>query len=59
MDINILFFENFETLDIFGPIEILARIDNVKMHYVSINGGLIKNRQGYEIKTESISTINS
>lgn len=59
MDINILFFENFETLDIFGPIEILARIDNVKMHYVSIDGGLIKSRQGYEIKTESISTINS
>lgn len=59
MDINILFFEDFETLDIFGPIEILARIENVKMHYVSINGGLIKSRQGYEIQTESILTINS
>ena len=59
MDINILFFEDFETLDIFGPIEILSRIENVKMHYVSIDGGLIKSRQGYEIKTESILTINS
>lgn len=59
MDINFLFFEDFESLDIFGPIEILARIDNVKMHYVSINGGLIKSRQGYEIITEGVSTINS
>ena len=59
MDINILFFEDFETLDIFGPIEILARIENIKMHYVSISGGLIKSRQGYKIQTESISTINS
>ena len=59
MDINILFFEDFETLDIFGPIEILARIENIKMHYVSISGGLIKSRQGYEIQTESFSTINS
>ena len=59
MDINILFFEDFETLDIFGPIEILARIENIKMHYVSISGGLIKSRQGYEIQTKSFSTINS
>lgn len=59
MNINILFFEDYETLDVFGPIEILSRIENVKMHYVSIYGGLIKSRQGYEIKTESISTINS
>ncbi len=57
MDINLLFFEDFETLDIFGPIEILSRIDNVKLHYVSIEGGLIKCKQGYSIKTTSISHI--
>ena len=44
MTINFLFFENYETLDIFGPIEILARIDGVKTNYVSMQGGLVKNR---------------
>ena len=57
MDINFLLFEDFETLDIFGPIEILARIDNVSLHYVSIEGGLIKSRQNYYIQTEAVSTI--
>ena len=30
MDINLLFFENFETLDIFGPIEILSVAEKLK-----------------------------
>ena len=42
MTINFLFFENYETLDIFGPIEILARIDDVKTNYVSMQGGLVQ-----------------
>lgn len=57
MDINLLFFEDFETLDIFGPIEILSRIDNANLHYVSMQGGLIKSRQGYSINTENTSVI--
>ena len=44
MTINFLFFENYETLDIFGPIEILARIDGVKTNYVSMQGGLAFHR---------------
>lgn len=59
MNINILFFNNFETLDIFGPIEILSRIYNSNLHYVSMQGGLIKSRQGYAVMTKKISTINS
>lgn len=55
MDINFLFFENYETLDIFGPIEILARIDNVRTHYVSVQGGTVKSRQGYKIQTTALS----
>ena len=58
MDINFLFFNDFETLDIFGPIEILSRIENVKVHYISFQGGLIKSKQGYEIETEKIATVN-
>ncbi|MBQ5998881.1 MAG: DJ-1/PfpI family protein [Treponema sp.] len=55
MDINFLFFEKYETLDIFGPIEILARIDGVNTHYVSVQGGAIKSRQGFKIQTTALS----
>ena len=54
MTINFLFFENYETLDIFGPIEILARIDGVKNNYVSMQGGLVKSRQGFAIQTSAL-----
>ena len=58
MDINFLFFTDFETLDIFGPIEILERIENVNVRYISFQGGLIKSKQAYRIETENISAIN-
>lgn len=51
MDINILLFPDFETLDAFGPVEILSRIEEYHMHYISINGGIIKSRQGTNIFT--------
>lgn len=57
MDIYFLFFEDFETLDVLGPVEVLSRIDNVKLHYISISGGLIRSKQGYYIQTESITEI--
>ena len=57
MDIYFLFFEDFETLDVFGPVDVLSRIDNVKLHYISISGGLIRSKQGYYIQTESITEI--
>ena len=57
MDIYFLLFEDFETLDVFGPVEVLSRIDNVKSHYISISGGLVKSKQGYYTLTESITEI--
>ena len=57
MDIYFLFFEDFETLDVFVFFQVLSRIDNVKLHYISISGGLIRSKQGYYIQTESITEI--
>lgn len=59
MDVNFLFFDDFETLDIFGPIEILSRIDNVNLHYISLQGCSVRSRQGYVVQTENVSKINS
>ncbi|MBR0130240.1 MAG: DJ-1/PfpI family protein [Firmicutes bacterium] len=53
MRINCLFFDDYETLDIFGPIEVLSRIDGAELRYISMDGGNVKSRQGFSIQTEA------
>ena len=52
MTVRFLFFDDFETLDIFGPIEILAHVEGAELRFVSSQGGLIKSRQGYAVRTD-------
>lgn len=54
MDVNYLLYNGFETLDLFGPVEILSRVDNLRSAYYSISGGIIESTQGTQILTESI-----
>ncbi len=54
MDVNILLFPGFETLDAFGPVEVLGRIEQYRLRYVSIGGGIIVSRQGVQVLTENI-----
>lgn len=56
MDVNILLFPDFETLDVFGPVEILGHIEEYHMHYISMEGGIIKSRQGTDILTAPLTT---
>ncbi|RMD02307.1 DJ-1/PfpI family protein [Clostridium autoethanogenum] len=56
MNINIILFNNFETLDIFGPIEILGQIKGYQIHYYSEAGGVITNAQNLKVVTEPISS---
>lgn len=57
MDINIFLFDDFETLDAFGPVEILGCLSGFQMRFFSINGGVVKSRQGTEIITQSVDKI--
>jgi len=57
VNINFLLFNGFETLDLFGPVEILAYIESHKLRYFSIAGGLITSTQGVSLMTESIDTM--
>jgi putative intracellular protease/amidase len=57
MDINILLFDDFQTLDAFGPVEIFGRLTGFQMHFFSINGGVVKSKQGTEIVTQSASEM--
>lgn len=54
MDVSILLFPDFETLDAFGPVEVLGRIEEYKLRYISVTGGTITSRQGVRVLTEEI-----
>ena len=53
-NVNILLFPEFETLDAFGPVEVLGCVPEYQLHYVSITGGAIISKQGIHVVTESI-----
>ena len=57
MDIYCLVFDDYETLDLMGAVEFLARIPNARLHYVSQNGGLIRSKQGFNIETKKLETL--
>ncbi|MFT3739510.1 MAG: DJ-1/PfpI family protein [Breznakibacter sp.] len=56
--IAVLLFEDFETLDVFGPVGIFGRLmDLFTIKFFSLDGGEIRNRHGVAMKTEKLSTI--
>jgi putative intracellular protease/amidase len=60
MNIIILLFEDFETLDVYGPVEVFRRlIDLYTIKFYSLGGGLIKNKHGVSVNTEKLVYINN
>lgn len=58
MHITALLFDDFETLDVFGPVEIFGRLtDLYATRFCSLDGGLIKNRHGVSIPTEKLENV--
>jgi putative intracellular protease/amidase len=58
MEVSILLFDNFETLDVFGPVEILGRLaDKYRLRFFSMEGGIISNSHGVHIQTEKLAAI--
>lgn len=49
-----LVFDDFETLDLFGPVELLAGIPSINFSYQSLNGGVVHNPQGVELLTQPL-----
>lgn len=53
MEVAVLLFQDFETLDVFGPVEIFGRLkDFYSVKFYSLNGGLVQNEHGISILTE-------
>lgn len=58
MTVAILLFNNFETLDAFGPAEIFGRLtDHYQVSFYSLTGGLIGNPHGVSIMTKSLTDV--
>jgi putative intracellular protease/amidase len=60
MNVGIFLFEDFETLDVFGPVEILGRLkDLYKIKFYSTAGGQINNHHGVSVTTEKLNVDNN
>lgn len=58
MEIAFIMFNDYETLDVFGPAEIFGRlVDKYKLTFYSLDGGVITNRHGVPIMTQKIAAI--
>lgn len=50
--VDILLFDEFETLDVFGPVEILGRLPDIfKLNFISATGGLVESSQRARVDT--------
>lgn len=53
MDLVVLLFPEFETLDVFGPVEIFGKLEEMtKIWFVSMQGGLIVSSQQVPVMGE-------
>ncbi len=58
MDINVLLFDRFESLDVFGPVEVLSKIEHYNLNYYSYHGGMVVSDQNTIIITKPFSEMN-
>ena len=57
MDIFCLIFDDYETLDLMGPVEFLSRVGELRVRYVSFEGGAKRSKQGCLIKTKKLNKM--
>lgn len=50
MQISVVLFEDFELLDVFGPVELFSFVDGWEIQYVAQQSGLVKSRQGIRVE---------
>lgn len=55
MNVTVVLFEGFETLDVFGPVEMLGASGEFAMQFYSPAGGVVKSYQGVPVQTEPLS----
>lgn len=52
LNFNVLLFDDFETLDAFGPVEVIGKLPkHYKLGYYSIGGGIVTSSQNVRVET--------
>lgn len=50
--VDVLLFNRFETLDVFGPVEILGSVPEIfKLNFISLKGGIVESSQNVRVDT--------
>lgn len=50
--VDVLLFDRFETLDVFGPVEILGSVPEIfKLNFISLKGGIVESSQNVRVDT--------
>ena len=57
MDIYAIIFDDYEALDLMGPVEFLTRVGELNLNFVSFEGGAKRSKQGFEIKTKKLAKM--
>ena len=60
IDFNVILFDNFETLDVFGPVEVIGKLPKYyAIEYYSVQGGVVAGGQNVQIITLPLSELKS
>ena len=59
MNVTAILFDGFETLDMFGPIEMLAASGEFEATFYSLGGGIVKSYQGVPVQTEKLDKVDA
>ncbi|MFN8341921.1 MAG: DJ-1/PfpI family protein [Cyclobacteriaceae bacterium] len=58
LSLAVLLFDDFETLDVFGPVEVFGRLkEEYAIHFYSLSGGEIRNSHGVAMNTEPLAVL--
>jgi len=58
MNVSVILFDDFETLDVFGPVEVIGRLeDYFRIEFYSEKGGIIRSSQNVRVETLPLTDI--
>lgn len=58
MVVNVFLFDDFEAMDVFGPVQIFGTVpEQFYIRFISLRGGMITGKQGVKIWTEPLNPI--
>ena len=59
MNVTVVLFHGFETLDVFGPVEMLGASGEFQIAFYSQEGGIVKSHQGVPVETQPLDNVSA